>query len=113
MEDRVRDRDSLHAELIRQQEQSQRFADHIEDLTRQVHELHKQLGEVSATAEERIAVAEEAAGLTEGLAETVRTLEVDLEDSRRHNLEIMSSKSFRLTAPLRWIRSAYEARRTK
>ena len=34
MEDRVRDRESLHAELIRQQEQTQRFADHIEDLTR-------------------------------------------------------------------------------
>jgi 2-polyprenyl-3-methyl-5-hydroxy-6-metoxy-1,4-benzoquinol methylase len=105
LEDRLRDRDALHEELMRQQEQTQRFADHIEDLTDQVHRLHRELGEMSAIAEDR-------AGLAEELTVNTRILETALEESRRENMALINSKSFRLTAPLRWISSLNRGRAT-
>lgn len=103
MENRVADYDGIQEELTRQQEQTQRFADHIEDLTRQVHKLHKELGELTSVAEERAALAEE-------LAASVTSLQAALEESRRENSAIMNSKTFRLTAPLRRIYSASRGR---
>lgn len=104
MEDRVRGYEALEAELGRQREHTQRFADHIEDLTRQVHELHGQLGEVSPVAEQRAALADELAG-------RIVTLEAALADARQRDLTTAKSKSF-ATTPLRWIRAASRRRPT-
>ncbi len=103
MEDRVTDYDAVQEECARQQEQTQRFADHIEDLTLQVHQLHRELGKLTSSAEESAALADE-------LAVSVRTLQAALEESTRQNRALMNSKSFRLTAPLRRIHSAYRGR---
>jgi len=98
LEDRRLHEEALQTGLTQQREQTQRFADHIEDLTRQVHELHRELGKSTQVAEERSEIAEELAG-------RILTLEAALEESRQRNFAITNSKSFRLLAPLRWIRS--------
>jgi O-antigen biosynthesis protein len=104
MEEQVLGYGELQAELASQQAQTQRFADHIDDLTGQVHQLHKELGKLSAAAEEREEV-------VENLHESVRGLQAALEESRQQNLALLHSKAFRLTAPLRWLNA--QGRRTR
>ncbi len=99
LQDELVGHDELKAEYALISEQMQQFADHIEDLTRQVYQLH---GELEDAGRHRAESEQASASLRTSLEETAEALA----RSEQRNDEITRSRSYRMTAPLRWVRGS-------